>query len=139
MRPARKDLSFCFFRLRMMVFFVGHDASLPNSSRKRQSTFTLTHSYLSLLQIQKFSSTLVIIPNPYVDRTTSGILSSIKVVQVTMSKVRSSLYTLVVEESFLLFGVTVIKLCQCWVPTQVDVTREGCVALHYFALFLLFC
>ena len=32
-------------------FFVDHDASLLNSSRKRQSTFTLTHSYLSLLQI----------------------------------------------------------------------------------------
>ena len=113
-------------------FFVDHDASSPNSSRKRQSTFTLTHSSLSLLHIQKFSLTLAIMPNPYVRCTTFLILSSMKAVQVTMSKARSSLHTLVVEQSFLLFGVTVIKLCQCWVPTQVDVTSR--VAWRYTIL-----
>ena len=139
MRPARKDLSFCFFRLRMMVFLLAM-MLLYQTAAERDSLLLLSliHTF-HCFRFRNFSPTLAIMPNPYVNRTTSGILSSIKVVQVTMSKVRSSLYTLVVEESFLLFGVTVIKLCQCWVPTQVDVTREGCVALHYFALFLLFC
>ena len=75
-------------------------------------------------------SHLLLLPFAYINTSLYFYLKShiFELLQHTMEK-NSTSRSGTTSNLYCLFGVTVIKLCQCWVPSQVDVTLRYSILL----------